>query len=205
MNRIFVLSPANCNGVRARCLLTKANSSKLAKRLRGSGVPLSEVFSFVSSLYFRGKVSYAQTFARPPADCAGIFIITPTMGLVPHDMLIRKSTLRLFSRGAIDVRNQLYCSSLRCSAKQLDNAIGSECEVVLLGSIASGKYLTLLSPIFARRLRVPAEFIGRGDMSRGGLLLRCVNDNRELTYIDVPKKAQGCDANLLRFSDSVRL
>lgn len=205
MNRVFVLSPANCNGVRARCLLRKSSSSKLAKSLRGSGVPLSEVFSFVSSLYFRGKVSYAQTFARPPVDCAGIFIITPTIGLVPHDTLIRMSTLRGFSRGAINVKNRRYCSSLQCSSKQLVSEIGSECEVVLLGSIASGKYLTLLSPIFARRLRVPAEFIGRGDMSRGGLLLRCVNDNRELTYIDVPKKAQGCDANLLRFSDSVRL
>ena len=84
MNRVFVLSPANCNGVRARYLLRKSSSSKLAKRLRASGVPLSEVFSFVSSLYFRGKVSYAQTFARPPADYAGIFIITPTLGLVPH-------------------------------------------------------------------------------------------------------------------------
>jgi hypothetical protein len=60
MNRVFVLSPANCNGVRARCLLRKSSSSKLAKCLRGSGVPLSEVFSFVSSLYFRGKISYAR-------------------------------------------------------------------------------------------------------------------------------------------------
>jgi hypothetical protein len=127
------------------------------------------------------------------------------MGLVPHDMLIRMSTLRIFSRGAINVTNRRYCSSLQCSAKQLVRQVGSECEVVLLGSIASGKYLMLLSPIFARWLRVPAEFIGRGDMSRGGLLLRCVNDNRELTYIDVPKQAQGYNANLLRFSDSVRL
>jgi hypothetical protein len=190
MNRVFVLSPANCNGVRARCLLSESSSSNLAQRLRGSGVPLSEVFSFVSSLYFRGKVNYAQTFARPPADCAGIFIITPTIGLVPHDMLIRMSTLRLFSRGAIDVRNPLYCSSLQSSAKQLDSEIGAQCEVVLLGSIATGKYLNLLSPIFAHRLRVPAEFIGRGDMSRGGLLLRCIDGNRELNYIDVPEKTQ---------------
>jgi hypothetical protein len=189
MNRVFVLSPANCNGVRAR-LLRKSNSLELAKRLRGSGVPLSEVFSFVSSLYFRGKVTYAQAFARPPADCAGIFVITPTIGLVPHDMLICMSTLRLFSKGAIDINNRLYCSSLQCSAEQLDRAIGSKCEVVLLGSIASGKYLNLLSPIFGCRLRVPAEFVGRGDMSRGGLLLRCIKDSRELDYIDIPKSAK---------------
>jgi len=187
MKRVFVLSPANCNGVRARWLLRKNSSLELAKRLHRQGVPLSDVFSFLSGLYFRGKLAYAQTFARPPADCAGIFIITPTIGLVPHDMLIRVAKLRAFGRAAIDVRNQLYCSSLRRSATQLVSEIGSECEVVLLGSIASGKYLDLLNPIFRSQLRVPAEFIGLGDMSRGGLLLRCVNDNRELDYIDAPK------------------
>lgn len=188
MNRVFVLSPANCNGVRARWLLRKNSPLDLAKRLRRPGVPLSEVFSFLSSLYFRGKLAYAQAFARPPTDCAGIYIITPTIGLVPHNMLIRISKLRAFSRAAIDVKNRLYCSSLRRSARQLVNEIGSECEVVLLGSITSGKYLKLLSPIFGGQLRVPAEFIGLGDMSRGGMLLRCVNDNRELNYIDAPKQ-----------------
>ena len=183
MNRVFVLSPANCNGVRADWLLRKNSSLELAKRLHKLGVPLSEVFTFLSSLYFRGKLAYAQTFARPPADCPGIFIITPTIGLVPHDRLIRMSTLRGFSRVAIDVKSRLYCSALRGSAKQRGE-IGTECEVVLLGSVATGKYLKLLNPILGRQLRFPAEFIGRGDMSRGGLMLRCVKDHRELDYID---------------------
>ena len=61
--------------------------------------------------------------------------------------------------------------------------MGSDCELVLLGSLATGKYLNLLKPIFGSRLRVPQEFIGRGDMSRGGLLLRCVRENRELNYV----------------------
>lgn len=186
MNRVFVLSPANCNGVRADWLLRKNSSLELAKRLHKPGVPLSEVFTFLSSLYFRGKLAYAQTFARPPADCPGIFIITPTLGLVPHDTLIRMSTLRGFSRVAIDVKNPLYCSALRGSAKQLACEIGTECEVVLLGSVATGKYLKLLNPILGRQLRFPADFIGRGDMSRGGLLLRCVKDHRELNYIEAP-------------------
>ena len=56
---------------------------------------------------------------------------------------------------------------------------------MLLGSIASSKYLSLLLPIFGARLRVPAQFIGLGDMSRGGLLLRCVREQRELDYIAV--------------------
>ncbi len=188
MTRIFVLSPAHCNGVRARWLLRKNSSLALAQRLHAEGVPLSEVFSFLSALYFRGKLAYAKTFARPPANCGGIFIITPTSGLVPHDTLIQGSKLRAFGRGAVDIKNRRYCSTLRSSARQLASEVGSECEVVLLGSIASAKYLGLLNPILGAQLRVPAEFIGLGDMSRGGLLLRCVKENRELNYIGAPKK-----------------
>src|SRR6266545_4614175 len=175
MNRVFVLSPANCNGLRARWLLRKNSRSDLARRLRSSGVPLGEVFTFLSALYFRGKLSYAQAFARPPSECPGILIITPSAGLLPYDTLIRVP---------IRLKNRLYCSSLRRTATRLASEMGSDCELILLGSIASGKYLDILSPIFGSRLRVPADFIGRGDMSRGGLLLRCVSENRELNYID---------------------
>jgi hypothetical protein len=190
MNRVFVLSPANCNGVRARWLLRKnrllrKNSrSDLAQRLRSPGAPLGEVFSFLSALYFRGKLAYAQAFSRPPSDCPGIFIITPSAGLVPHDTLIRLPKLRGFGRVPIHVKNQVYYSSLQRTAKKLASGIGPDCEVVLLGSLASRKYLKILSPIFGSRLIVPAEFIGRGDMSRGGLLLRYVRENRELSYVD---------------------
>jgi hypothetical protein len=83
MNRVFVLSPANCNGVRARWLLSKTGQSDLAQRLRSFGAPLGEVFTFLSALYFRGKLTYAEAFCRPPFDCPGIFIITPSDGLMP--------------------------------------------------------------------------------------------------------------------------
>jgi hypothetical protein len=184
MNRVFVLSPANCNGVRARWLLRKNSRSDLSQRLRNSGAPLGEVFSFLSALYFRGKLAYAQAFSCPPSDCPGIFIITPSAGLVPHDTLIRLPKLRGFSRVPIHVKSQVYYSSLQRTAKKLASGIGPDCEVVLLGSLASRKYLEILSPIFGSRLIVPAEFIGRGDMSRGGLLLRYVRENRELNYIN---------------------
>jgi hypothetical protein len=184
MNRVFVLSPANCNGLRARWLLGKNSRSDLARRLRSSGVPLGEVFTFLSALYFRGKLNYAQAFARPPSECPGILIITPSAGLIPHDTLIRIPKLRGFGRVPIRLKNPLYRSSLRRTATKLASEMGSDCELILLGSIASGKYLDILSPIFGGRLRVPAEFIGRGDMSRGGLLLRCVSENRQLNYID---------------------
>jgi hypothetical protein len=184
MNRVFVLSPANCNGLRARWVLRKNSRLDLALRLRTTGAPLGEVFSFLSALYFRGKLAYASAFACPPPDCAGIFIITPSAGLVPHDTLIRHPKLRGFARVPIHIKSRLYCSALRRSARKLSDAMTSDCEVVLLGSIASGKYLEILSPIFGSRLRVPAEFKGLGDMSRGGLLLRCVRESSELQYVD---------------------
>jgi hypothetical protein len=184
MNRVFILSPANCNGLRAQWLLRKNSQSDLAQRLRSPGAPLGEVFTFLSALYFRGKLAYAQAFARPPFASPGIFIITPTAGLVPHDTLIQLPNLRRFGRVPIHLKNQVYCSALRRSAKKLAGLVGSDCEVVLLGSLASRKYLEILSPIFGTRLVVPAEFIGLGDMSRGGLLLRSVQENRELNYVD---------------------
>jgi hypothetical protein len=183
MNRVFVLSPANCNGVRAQWLLGKTGRSELAQRLRSPGAPLGEVFSFLSALYFRGKLAYARTFSRPPFDCPGILIITPSDGLVPHDTLIRLPNLRKFSRVPIHVNNHVYCSALQRSAHKLASGMGPNCEVVLLGSLASHKYLEILNPIFSSRLIVPAEFVGLGDMSRGGLLLRHVRENRELDYI----------------------
>ena len=199
MNRVFLLSPAHCNGQRARWVLRKNARSDLATRLRSSeGAAIGEVFTFLSALYFRGKLAYARAFARPPTDGAGVLIITPTAGLVPHDAMIRLPKLRGFSRVPINVKNPRYRYSLLSAVKKLAGEIGSDCEVVLLGSIASGKYLDILGPVFGSRLRVPAEFIGRGDMSRGGLLLRCVKENRELTYIDaalVSSLARKCSAS----------
>ena len=63
--------------------------------------------------------------------------------------------------------------------------VGPECDVVLLGSIASPKYVDILTEIFGSRLQFPIAFVGRGDMSRGGLLLRHANDGVELEYAPV--------------------
>jgi hypothetical protein len=185
MSRVFVLSPANCNGLRARWVLKRNSRCDFAIRLRHTGAPLGEVFSFLSALYFRGKLAYARAFAEPPPGCPGILIITPTAGLVPHDTLIRLPRLRGFGRVPIHLKNRLYCSSLRRSARKLAAEIDSNCELILLGSVGTGKYLEILGPIFGDRLRIPSEFVGLGDMSRGGLLLQCVRENRQLNYIDV--------------------
>lgn len=183
MNRVFLLSPADCNGIRAQWLLGRNSRSDLALRLRGSGATLGEVFSFLSALYFRGKLAYAQTFARPPVACPGVLVITPGAGLLAHDHVIGWAQLQRYSRISIGLKNPRYCTPLRESAEGLAGELGGGCEVVLLGSLATGKYLDILRPIFGSRLRVPAEFIGLGDMSRGGLLLRCVRENRELDYL----------------------
>ncbi|MPZ78640.1 MAG: hypothetical protein GEU77_19235 [Deltaproteobacteria bacterium] len=189
MNRVFLISPANCNGVRAGWVLRPKARSELAKRLRSpEGAPLGEVFSFFSALYFRGKLAYARSFARPPIQNTGVLIITPTAGLLPDRARVRLSRLRGFSRVPISEKNRRYRSSLLRAVRQLALEIGPDCEVILLGSIASGKYLDILSRVFGDQLRVPAEFIGRGDMSRGALLLRCVKEQRELNYIPVARR-----------------
>jgi hypothetical protein len=186
MNRIFLISPANCNGERARWVLKKTARSDLSRRLRSpDGASLGEVFTFLSALYFRGKLAYARAFTRPPSNAAGILIITPTAGFLPHDTRVRLSTLRGFSRVPISLKNRRYRYSLLRAGKKLAVEVGPDCEVVLLGSIASRKYIEILTRVFQGRLRVPAEFIGLGDMSRGALLLRHIKENRELNYIPV--------------------
>ena len=62
--------------------------------------------------------------------------------------------------------------------------------MVLLGSVASDKYVEPLTSVLGDRLLFPGEFVGRGDMSRGGLLLRCVADRRELGYVPVAGAAR---------------
>jgi hypothetical protein len=185
MTRVFLLSPAKCSGQRAQWILKRRSQSELARRLRrAEGVPLGEVFSFLSALYFRGKLAYARAFAQPPPGGTGVWIITPTAGLLPPDMAIPLSRLRGFGRVSISKSNSLYRRSLRRDLRKLAAHSGADCEIVLLGSIASGKYLDILTDALGPRLRVPLDFIGIGDMQRGALLLRCVRENRELCYIE---------------------
>jgi hypothetical protein len=48
--------------------------------------------------------------------------------------------------------------------------------------VATGKYVDVLLDVIGERLLFPVEFVGRGDMSRGALLLRAAEAGRELTY-----------------------
>ena len=186
--RVFLLSPASAGGERARLVFNPAARFDLAQRLRTpEGVMLGEVYTFLSGLYFRGKLQYALAFANPPAGVDGILVITPSRGLRPPWDKTTLDTLAAYARVDIDLRDPRYTKPLLRDVQKLVKALAphAEAEVVLLGSVASGKYVELLSAALGARLRFPPDFVGRGDMSRGGLLLRCVADGRELDYVPV--------------------
>jgi hypothetical protein len=164
---------------------------ELARRLRSrEGAPLGEVFAFLSGLYFRGKLAYARAFARPPAGAAGVLVITASAGLLPAEEPVRVAHLRRFASVSIDASNARYRRPLLRASLELARVAAEECEIVLLGSVASGKYVDVLGKVFGQRLVFPAEFVGRGDMSRGGLMLRRVREERELDYTPVLNSAR---------------
>jgi hypothetical protein len=179
--RIFLLSPAHSGGKRAALLLREQAEFPLALRLRSpDGISLGEAFSFMSGLYFRGKITYASRFGRPPAGTAAAQVITPNRGLLPADTRVGLEDLRAF--GSVDIRpdDPRYREPLIRDVLRLTGDVGVE--LVLLGSVATGKYVDVLLGVASERLLFPRDFAGRGDMSRGALLLQAVRDGRELAY-----------------------
>lgn len=172
-------------------MVSDASAFALARQLRSrQGAMLGDVFSFISGLYFRGKLAYARRFTRPPdpADplvAGGVLVITPSAGLRAADVPVTVDSLRVFAGEPIDVENVNYRRPLERSARRVLDCVGPDCDVVLLGSIASGKYVEVLLPIFGERLLFPHSFVGRGDMSRGGLMLRSVDNGEELDYVPI--------------------
>ena len=154
------------------------------------GAPIGDVFAFVSGLYFRGKLTYARRFASPPETGnpiigSGIHVITPNAGLRDPDTCITPRALRAFADEDVHPDNARYRRPLEDGARALLAEIGGDCDVVRLGSVASPKYVGVLTAIFGERLQFPIDFVGRGDMSRGGLLLRKASEGVELPYVPV--------------------
>ena len=176
----FLLSPAATSGLRAAMLLREAARFDLAVRLREGGAPLGEVFAFLSGLYFRGKLAYARRFAPGTS-----FVITSCAGLLAPEAVVRRRDLLRFARVPIASKEPRYRRPLVRDARALAGRLPAGAPVVLLGSIATDKYCGVLLEIFGPRLRFPAEFVGRGDMSRGGLLLRAARSGTELSYVPV--------------------
>jgi hypothetical protein len=183
VNRVFLLSPANATGARARMVMNEGAEFELAVRLRQEGAPLGDLFGFMSGLYFRGKSAYSRAFAAPPPGVAGSLVITAGRGLLTQDTLIGVGDLLEIAAVPIDLSEPRYREPLERDAVHLSRTISQDCQIVLLGSIATPKYLEPLLDIFGSRLLFPSEFVGRGDMSRGGLMLRCARDGVELDYI----------------------
>jgi hypothetical protein len=104
---------------------------------------------------------------------------------MPADTRIRLADLQDFANVPIDVAEPRYREPLERDVEALSKALAGAGEVVLLGSVATDKYVQILSATFGERLVFPHEFVGRGDMSRGGLMLRCVDEERELVYVPV--------------------
>ena len=191
-SQVFLLSPASLGGERARQLTSPEARFDTARRYRSpEGVPIEEAFAFLSSLYFRGKIAYARHFARPPAELpgTGVLVITPSFGLVPEGWPLTLERMEALRHNAIDVRNPDYAEPLREHARALRESMPEDTRVVLLGSIATGKYVDLLLPVFGERLLFPRCFVGIGDMSRGSILLRAVREDQELEYstLDIPR------------------
>lgn len=177
---VFLLSPAHCGGRRAQFLMNERSSIPLAHRLRDSRAPLGEVFSFLSGLYFRGKLTYARAFAGTAGR--DILVIVPGSGLLGPETPISLSNLRAIARVGVSA-DATFISSFERSVIGLASGLAASDRVVLLGSIASGKYVDSLDRTLGERLHFPAEFVGRGDMSRGGLMLRSASIGLELDYV----------------------
>jgi len=180
MKRIFLLSPAHSGGKRAALLTRPGATFELARQVQIGAASLGEVFAFCSGLYFRGKLAYASHFAEPPEGISGAQIITPSRGLVAAETLVGLRDLFEFAEVPVHPKELRFTDPLKRSVQAL-SALDSY-EVILLGSVATGKYTETLLPILGQRLLFPADFAGRGDMSRGALLLRSVAAGKELSY-----------------------
>ena len=170
--------------MRARLLLNPHAPFALARQFHNAGLSLGEVFTFASGLYFRGKITYARRFAR--GDRAEVIrVITTNAGLLDPSTRITPDALRVFGEVDIHEDNSTYYKPLRRDARALARRLAPDGVAILLGSIATAKYRDVLLEAFGDRLVFPRDFVGRGDMSRGALLLRAARDGAELPYTPV--------------------
>ena len=184
--RIFLLSPANLKGVRAQRLYQPGSASDLSMRLRAGRATLGEIFSFTSSLYFRGKLAYARAFGISQSGLEACYLITSTRGLLLPETVVDLAMLKeLTAIVDLDPEDDRYRIPLERDAVALNEKLEHADEVILLGSVATPKYIKPLLAVFGTRLLFPSVFAGRGNMSRGGLLLRSVREGRELTYVSI--------------------
>jgi hypothetical protein len=116
-HKIFLLSPANLSGLRAKQLASpRAKFATALKYQSPEGVPIAEAFAFMSALYFRGKIAYARHFADPKD---GVLIITSGYGLVPPEWPLNEERMKRMQKIDVDVASRSYTKPLKDHAKQL--------------------------------------------------------------------------------------
>ncbi|HET9953166.1 MAG TPA: hypothetical protein VFQ61_01610 [Polyangiaceae bacterium] len=168
-------------------LLRPQAAFPLARELQSvSGAALGDVFSFISGLYFRGKVAYAGKYGDLPGGNGGGLVITPGEGLKFLQERVTVERLLAWAKVNVDESNPAFTEPLIGHCYELTRVLGESARYVLLGSIATRKYLAPLSQgLGSERLWFPESFLGRGDMSRGALMLRAARSGDELTYRQV--------------------
>jgi hypothetical protein len=184
VQKLFLLSPAKVSGARAGLLLNPNAGFALARTFQRQGLSLGEVFTFASGLYFRGKLTYARYFSAREKK-AVIRVITTNCGLLDPEVMLTPESLRAFGTVDINAEDERYHGPLRRDATALARKLSRTGKAVLLGSIATAKYRDVLLDVFGPRLVFPSDFVGRGDMSRGALLLRAARADVELPYVPV--------------------
>lgn len=199
--KVFLLSPASTSGKRAELLFSTRARFALAQKLHdGEEVPVGEIFTFLSGLYFRGKLAYAERYAKAGLTGDDVHVITSNRGLLVPGTGITLAELKEFSKTPIDLGNQEYRSTLEADIRTLAADLGSRDAVVLLGSIATGKYVDVLLPHLNEKLLFPAGFAGLGDMSRGSILLKSVQSGIELEYLSISGAQRTFSASGIRKS-----
>src|SRR2546421_6303398 len=131
--RVFLLSPAYAGGLRAKLIMSDRAQFDLARRLRSDTPPtLGEVFAFLSGLYFRGKLAYANAFAPPRRKRSSVLVITPTRGLVPAATPIGLADLQEFAAVDIHETEPRYRAPLERDVKRLAKMLPPDNQIVLL-------------------------------------------------------------------------
>src|SRR4051812_11608208 len=123
--RIFLLSPARLDGKRAHLLFHPVTMFPVARALHSTlGAPIGEIFTFLSGLYFRGKLAYAEAFARPSKGLnSGVFVITPNRGLLAPSVRVTLDDLAALAKTAIDPGAEEFRKPLEQDAKALAQAL----------------------------------------------------------------------------------
>jgi hypothetical protein len=178
--RVFILSPARLGGERARLLTSPRARVERAHRVQREGAPIGELMSFVSGLYFRGKLTYARAFGRPPAGSAGALVIVPGLPLTGADTVMTPDQVAAAAAIPVSADEPRFTGPLAASAAALAADLGADGDAVFLGSIATDRYVATLEAVLGDRLHFPHDFVGRGDMSRGAMLLRAARAGVEI-------------------------